>query len=58
MSRTVRNLYRPLLWATLLLAAVQGRPLAQPLGPCSPSSTRAGFGIKPSIACPLAIQRF
>lgn len=53
MSRSARNLYRPLLWATLLLAAVQGRPLAQPLDPCSPSSTRAGFGAQPSIKCPV-----
>ena len=53
MSRRTWTLYRPLLWATLLLAVVQGRSLAQPPGPCSPSSTRAGFGTHPSIACPV-----
>jgi len=55
MSRRLRNLYRPLLWATLLVAAVQGRPLAQPSAPCA-SSTRAGFGTQPSIACPVLPQ--
>ena len=53
MSQSIRTLYRPLLWATLLLATVQGRPLAQTVDRCNPSSTRAGFGTRPSIACPV-----
>jgi hypothetical protein len=38
--------------AALLLVAV--KPAAQPVAssPCSPSSTRAGFGTVPSIQCP------